>query len=274
MIIRLLRLAMSALFTVYFTTAAVGQESSVETDLDSLLAVDQVSVDQVEGTKLREARGIVEAGWEAVLSSEVAGRIINLPFDEGDHFSEGDELVGFDCAFYRAALNESQATLQAAQKTLDVNKQLAEFNAVSILEVSLAEAEVIRAGAAVRSRQLVVNRCSLVAPADGWVVARHVSMYESAAEGGELLSVVGDDELRVRLIVPSDWLVWMQPGGGFLFQVDETGADYFGTLEKTGARVDPASQTLTVFGQLQGDVGALIPGMSGTATFGAEAQDP
>ena len=272
MTFRLLRPLALLMCAFVWAGPAIAQDGGMEVDLDSLLAVDVAPEEASTRTEILEARGIIESTWQADLASEIAGRIVSLPFDEGDRFSEGDELVGLDCAFYRAAYNESLATLQAARKTLEVNKQLAEFNAVSILEVSLAESEVIRAGAAVQSRQLVVDRCSLLAPSDGWVVERHVSLYESVAEGEELLAVVGDDRLRIRLIVPSAWLVWLEAESEFLFQVDETGADFLAVLDKTGARVDPASQTLTVFGRLQGDVSGMMPGMSGTATFGTVQQ--
>lgn len=256
---RLAGLAFAVLLAAALAVPGMAQESGGASELESLMPLG--------GQATKEARGIVEAEWQAVLASEIAGRIVNLPFGEGDRFSEGDELVGLDCAFYRAALNEAEATLAAARQTLDVNQQLAALSAVSLLEVALSEAEVMRSAAAVRSRQLVVQRCSLKAPADGWVVARHVALYETVGEHQALLEVVGDDSLRVRLIVPSSWLVWLRPDMPFTFRVDETGEQRDVVLSKTGARVDPASQTMTVFGHLTGATRDLVSGMSGTATF-------
>lgn len=261
MIERVVRLGLAGLVFALWASPGIAQDSGTS-DLDGLMPLtgEEVAV-------LRQARGIIEAEWEAVLASEIAGRIVSLPFGEGDRFGKGDELVGFDCAFYRAALNEAEATLTAARQTLDVNQQLAALNAVSVLEVALSDAEVVRATAAVRSRQLVVQRCSLLAPADGWVVGRHAALYETVAEGQGLLAVVGAGELRIRLIVPSSWLLWLQPGMAFTFRVDETGQDHAAELTKTGARVDPASQTMVVFGRLTDEARDLISGMSGTAHF-------
>ena len=40
-----------------------------------------------------EARGVLRARDQAVLASELAGRIVELPFSEGESFKKGDTLA-------------------------------------------------------------------------------------------------------------------------------------------------------------------------------------
>jgi RND family efflux transporter MFP subunit len=216
-----------------------------------------------------EARALVEPRAEAVLSSEIGGRIERLPYDEGDRFAKGDVLVGFDCSFHQAELASARADLTKALRTLENNRQLAELNSIGQLEVALAEADVAKARAQVRLRDLYVDRCRLTAPFDGRVVERPVNAHETVGKDQELMSVIAVGGLRLRLIVPSSWLAWLEPGQGFRLQVDETGQTYAAEVETIGARIDPVSQTLPILGRLTGPAAPadLLPGMSGTARF-------
>lgn len=218
-----------------------------------------------------EARALVEPRAEAVLSSDIGGRIVELPVDEGDRFQTGDLLVAFDCSFHRAELAAAQAELTKARHTLTNKRQLAELKSVGQLEVAVAQAEVAKAEAQLRTRRLFVERCRLTAPYAGRVVERPVNRYETVAEEQELMRVIAAGGLRLRLIVPSRWLSWLEPGARFWLTIDETGRTHAAEVKAVGARVDPVSQTVPLYGRLLGDgddaAGALRPGMSGTARF-------
>lgn len=219
-----------------------------------------------------EARGLVEPRAEAVLSSEISGRIVTLPFDAGNSFEKGDVLVGFDCAAYRAELAVAEAKLKAARKKLQNHRKRARLNAIGKLEVGLAEAAVEEAEASVRGKRLIVDRCQLTAPYDGKVVERPVNRHENVGQDQELMSVIAMGAPKIRLVVPSNWISWLSPGARFKLRIDETGAVHTGVVEAIGARIDPVSQTVQVFGRFAKDAPGLVPGMSGTARFRPDKQ--
>ncbi|HIJ83572.1 MAG TPA: efflux transporter periplasmic adaptor subunit, partial [Magnetococcales bacterium] len=49
--------------------------------------------------------------------------------------------------------------------------------------------------------------------------------------------------------------------------LDETDQRYQGQVVMIGARIDPASQSVTVLGHIQGNHPELLAGMSGNARF-------
>ena len=217
-----------------------------------------------------EARALIEPRAEAILSSEIGGRILELPVDAGERFAKGDVLVAFDCSFHQAELRAARAELTRAARTLDNKQQLARLNSIGQLEVALAEADVAKARAQVQTRQLYVDRCRLTAPYDGRVVERPVNAYETVGKDQELMSVIAQGGLKVRLIVPSRWLSWLEAGQRFQLVIDETGGRHAAEVTTLGARIDPVSQTLALEGKLlETDTEAprLLPGMSGTARF-------
>ncbi|HMB48635.1 MAG TPA: HlyD family efflux transporter periplasmic adaptor subunit, partial [Afifellaceae bacterium] len=74
-------------------------------------------------------------------------------------------------------------------------------------------------------------------------------------------------ELEIELLIPSRWLLWLEPDLRFEFSVDETGLKYAATVTRLGGAVDPVSQTIRVFGALEDRPPELLSGMSGTAIF-------
>jgi multidrug resistance efflux pump len=130
-----------------------------------------------------EARGVLRARDQAMMASELSGRIVELPFSEGESFNKGDTLARFDCSAYQAQLNAAQAANRGANEELAHNKQLASLNSVGRFEVARAEAKLAETQAQSQVYQVQVKRCSVVAPYDGQVVERKVQRYESVAAG-------------------------------------------------------------------------------------------
>lgn len=95
-------------------------------------------------TSPSEARGVLRAQDQAVLASELAGRIVDLPAREGETFKKGDTLARFDCSAYQAQLNASQAASRGASEELAHNRQLAALNSVGRFEVARAEAGLLK----------------------------------------------------------------------------------------------------------------------------------
>ncbi|UXY51452.1 efflux RND transporter periplasmic adaptor subunit [Pseudomonas tohonis] len=213
------------------------------------------------------ARGVLRARDQAVLASELAGRITEMPYAEGQAFKKGEVLVRFDCAAYQAQLNAANAATRAAREELKNKQQLAALNSVGRFEVALAEARQAQSQAEAQVYQVQVQRCQVKAPFDGQVVSRRVQPHESVPSGAPLLEVVDNRTLEIHLLVPSRWLGALKPGEPFEFVPDETGKALKATVKRLGARIDEGSQTLLLIGALPEDAPGLLAGMSGSARF-------
>ncbi|SDQ63512.1 RND family efflux transporter, MFP subunit [Pseudomonas sp. UC 17F4] len=221
-------------------------------------------------SSVSEVRGVLRARSQAVLASELAGRVVDMPFAEGQSFSKGDVLVRFDCSAYQAQQNAAGAAVRAAREELRNKQQLAALNSVGRFEVTLAEARQAQAQAEAQVYQVQVQRCQVKAPFDGQVVARKVQAHESVASGAPLLEIVDNRSLEVHLLVPSRWLGKLKPEQTFSFVPDETGAPLQAVVKRLGARIDEGSQTLLLIGTLPADSRGLLAGMSGSAHFAGQ----
>ncbi len=213
-------------------------------------------------------RGLIKPVERAVISSEIAGKIETIPFKSSERFKKGDQLVGFDCSFYRADLASADAAFQSKQNIYENNKQLLALNAISDIDVSISKTEVEMARAERTMRAIRVNQCKIKAPYSGRVIEVAVNEHETIPADREILSILNDSELEIELIVPSNWLNWLTAGEAFSFLIDETGKILDAKIKKIGAVVDPVSQTIKLVGTFdEQQLDGVLSGMSGTAQF-------
>jgi RND family efflux transporter MFP subunit len=207
------------------------------------------------------------ARHDAVLSSELAAPIAELPLHPGDGFSAGDVLVRFDCALFEAQLRKAEATASGASETYAVTKRLAALHSAGELEVAQADARAREAEAEAAYLQATVDKCTIVAPFDGRVARRLKQPYEYVTPGNPLLEIVDTGALELQLLVPSGWVSWLKPDTTFTVHVEELDADFPAHVTRIGSIVDPVSQSISISGQLDRSDALLLPGMSGWALF-------
>lgn len=212
-------------------------------------------------------RGIVKAESEAMISSELVAQVQSLPFKEGEHFKSGDIILSFDCRRYKADLRAAEAEIETARVKVKTNTALKRHNAVGTEELEISKAKLNQAIATKESLSVKTDQCVINAPFDGRVVERKIHEFEIPEAGSPLIKIVKDGNLELDLIVPSNWLVWLQPDLTFQFHVDEIGAVLEARILRIGAVVDPISKTAMITAKLINATSAIRPGMSGTARF-------
>ncbi|QYF92713.1 efflux RND transporter periplasmic adaptor subunit [Massilia sp. PAMC28688] len=212
-------------------------------------------------------RVLLVAENEAVISSQVAARVVSLPAALGSRVRKGDILVRFDCAEQAARLNMSEAELLSARETNASKQELKAYRSASELDVRLAQAAVTKAQAQVNVVKAQMGYCSISAPFSARLVKLRVRAHETVAAGQPLLDLVDNSSFRFQLHVPSRWLSWLGEGTAFNITVDETGKTYPAKVKVINGRVDPASRTVELTGVIAGKHPELIAGMSGSARF-------
>jgi membrane fusion protein, multidrug efflux system len=234
-----------------------------------LLPLAMAATPEVQGTGDKEGR--IRAQFsprnEVVISSEISAKIASLPLREGDAFSAGQRLVGFDCALFQAQLNKAQATQEAMQQTLTINRRLAELNSIGALELQQSEGRAKEVDAEVAFMLVTVNKCAIAAPFAGRIAKRLVANHQYVTPGTPLLGLIDAGDLEIQLIVPSRWLAWLKAGSLFSVQVDELGSTVSARVIRIGARIDPVSQSVGLSAVVDGSSKTLRAGMSGWATF-------
>ncbi len=219
-------------------------------------------------------RGLLVASQEAVLSSELAGRVLEIRHEIRQKFKKGEVLVRFHCPDREARLQKAKAQLGAINKRLSVHRKLVELRSTSLLEVELIEAEQLGAEAEVAIQQAEVGQCTLMAPFSGRIADRLVKPFESVNQGQPLLDIVGETPFEIHVLLPSNLLSGIKVGTPITVDLDETGLSYTAHISNLGGRINPAGQTVRVIAKMERFQEELLPGMSGPVTIAVSRHPP
>ena len=219
-----------------------------------------------------DVRAQLIARKTTVLSSEIAGKVLQLPVREGEAFSEGQEIVAIDCAAYRARLAQMDAQVNRATRKLESQRLLDQRGAIGKMDLDFAEIDLDAARAEQQLAALDVSRCSIAAPFSGRVADRKVQPFQYVTVGQPVIDILNDRDLELELLASSRWLSWLKPGATFVVRVDELGRDFPAIVTRIGPRIDPVSQTVKIYGRIDGEFTELVPGMSGLARLSPRAE--
>jgi RND family efflux transporter MFP subunit len=163
--------------------------------------------------------GFIEAD-EIRVGSRVGGRVMKVHVIEGQSVSAGDllvELEPFDLLERRreaeARIEQTRATQQLAQITLDRIRPAFAQNAASKEEMDRAEAQLRLAAAGVDAAQASANAISaqiaelrITAPVSGVVEAVDLQAGDLVAANAPVLSLMDTSHLWVRAYLPENQL--------------------------------------------------------------------
>ncbi len=212
-------------------------------------------------------RALLISDVETTLSSQMAGKIVELNAALGASFEQGDVLARFDCSELNSRLKISEADFDSAEVVYRSKLELKELRSAGNTEVMIAEAIAKKAKAQVEMQKAFIDYCTIKAPFSGRVVKVISKPYQSLTLGQPLLEIVKKGLIKVKINIPSRWLSWVTVGMDFKVMIDETGRQYDAVVTSINGRVDSISQTIEIEGQIKGNPADLSFGMSGTASF-------
>lgn len=222
-----------------------------------LLSLQDVNADQ--------SRAIITSIDRTVLSSQIAGQIIDIPKNDGDYFKKNDILVKIDCDIYQAQKEKAEAAQELAKIKLLKNKELEKYNSVGKFDVATAELEYKQEEIEATIAALNVQRCVIKAPYDGRVIERKASRFQTIKPQDELIEIVNSDSYEAKVIAPSSWLSFLKIGTSFTLYVDELKANVRAKVKQIDSIVDARSQTISFRATIESS--KVLAGMSATAKF-------
>ena len=209
----------------------------------------------------------VVARTTAQIGAPMAGQLVEFPFTDGETFRQGQVLARFNCDQYEASAARGRAEVEKRRGILSTQVSLKALNTYSRADFITAQNDVLVAQAELAVAQTTVANCAVKAPFSGRVANIAVHNFQFVQMGAPLMDILDDHDLEAELIVPSRWLVWLKPGLPLRVSISETQTTYDARITRLSGRVDAASQTIKVYARIDVAGPALLPGMSGSASF-------
>jgi len=214
-----------------------------------------------------DIRGLLVSRNEGTMNSLMTARVRKVHVKVGDRVKAGQTLVSFDCADLQARIRSASARLKQHRLILDANRELEVEQAVTKLDLMMAEAKVEEGEADVQSAEAQLARCRTKAPYSSIITDVKIAVNESVQIGDSLVDLMDDRSLDMVVHIPSSWIKRNLVGKRFDVMIDETGETYAAEVKRVTPKIDATSGTVEVTAKVIGKNPELLPGMSGAAQF-------
>ncbi|MBN2295502.1 MAG: efflux RND transporter periplasmic adaptor subunit [Pirellulales bacterium] len=217
----------------------------------------------------------------ATIPTEVAGKVVKLPVDEGTKVIGGKTLLAriddtwtkLDDEKIATQIAEKEATLSFEKDELKRYEGMLKDEAVSLSETEKERTVIKELEASIAELNVMLKECrerkdrlDIIAPFDGSVVAKHTEIGEYVPIGSRIVDIVSTGRIDARIMVPEASLPLLDVGDELDVVVDSLGLELRGKVFSINAQGSVGSRTFPVRVELDDQNGILLPGM-GVSVF-------
>ena len=209
-----------------------------------------------------QAVGSLRSNESVVLRPEVSGRVATIGFRDGQVVKKGQLLIGLDATLNEAEVAQYRAEYDLALSNLKRSEDLArqKFISSSAQETAASNAQV--AEARLKLAQARLSKMRIVAPFDGIVGIRGVSLGDYVKDGTDLVNVEDIRNLKVDFRLPERSLTQTRVGQGVEVVADALPNDRWqGQIDAINPRIDANGRSVELRARLDNASGKLRPGM-------------
>lgn len=226
------------------------------------VTVEAVSVTVGPLTETIQAVGSLQSNESVILRSEVAGRIVKIPFEEGAKVRRGDVLVELDATTWRAELTQAEANLRLSEANFERAQSLLARGAGTARANDEARAKLQSDRATVQLMRARLEKATIVAPFDGRLGLRSVSVGALVGPADRLVNLESTDPLKVDFRLPEVVLQKVAAGQRVSIAVDALpGRTFQGEIYAIDPLVDIAGRAIRLRARVPNPDDALAPGL-------------
>lgn len=237
---------------------------------DRVAGVEAVKVEL--GTSLKELKsiGLLKANKEAIIKSEISGKIKEVLFTEGSEVSKGDELIKFEDDGNKAEVEKYEAEYALRQNEFNMNKTLYQQKAGSQQKYKEAEAAMKMSRANLSSAKFKLSMTVIKAPFSG-----KIGILKGATHPGnviqpntELVYLVDNSKIKVEFLIPAKYIEDIAVGQAVEVTLEAFPNKVFsGAVEAIDSAIDTKNHSILVKAVIPNETGTLQHGMLANVTL-------
>lgn len=210
-----------------------------------------------------EGIGSIEALEAITVVSEIDGAVKALPFKEGGFLRRGDLIAQLDDAQLAAELARAEALRAQSKATFDRVKSVVDQGAGAPQDLDDASAALKVAEANLQLAQARYTKTRIVAPFDGIVGARKVSVGTFLRAGQAITELANIDEIRVTFSAPERFVSRLSSGAEVAISTTAfPGFELKGKIIVIEPVIDQLTRSARVVARVQNVGRKYRPGMS------------
>ena len=254
-------LAAIIVFVVGIKFLQIGKMMSVPQTMPPT-TVSSATVKEEDWAPRLTAVGSVSAVQGAVVSTELAGIVSEINFENGAEAKKGEVLMKLDASQEEALLRSAEAEAQLAKTDLERARDLAIKKVVSSAELDSAQSKFTRLNAVVDQMRSNIGKKSVIAPFDGQLGIRQVNVGQMINAGQQVVALTGLDPVYVDFALPEQYLSKLAKDLEVNVRADAfPDRQFHGKLTAINSMVDPVTRNVPLQATLENSDRTLHPGM-------------
>lgn len=225
-------------------------------------------------TRSIPAVGTLRSNESVTLSPEMAGRVVEINIEEGGRVEAGAVVALLDQSIYNAELAQAQASLELSRANFQRAQDLVEKNAGTLRARDEAQAALRNDQAAVELARARLEKTKIIAPFDGIVGLRQVSVGQYLDPGDVIARLEDIDPLKVDFRVPEVYFRVVKVGQPIAIAIDAFPDQSFrGEVYAIDPQVDVNGRAVVIRARVPNDDGRLRPGLFARVNLIYESRD-
>ena len=209
-----------------------------------------------------ETLGTLQAIENVELTSTVTERVTKVHFQSGQRVKQGDLLVEMDDAQEQAELAEEQSRYREARLQFDRFNSLLKRGVTSDLNLDERRRELQTTEARMRAIQSRIDERRVVAPFDGVVGLRNVSVGALLQPGTLITTVDKDSVMKLDFSVPEVFLSGLSKGLAIQARARAFENEVFiGEIISLDSRINPVTRAILARAEIKNPDQSLRPGL-------------
>jgi membrane fusion protein (multidrug efflux system) len=205
--------------------------------------------------------GSLSPDESVMLRPEIAGRVAQLHFREGQYVEAGALLVSLDDSISRAELAQAQANLNLAEKNFQRAQMLFKRGASNAQALDEASAQQQASRASLALSQARLDKTRILAPYDGFLGLRAVSPGDYLSAGQDIVNLEVLDPLKVDFRIPQKAVSQVRLKQLIEISLDAYPGERFnGEIFAINPRLDEAGRSQAIRAHISNSDGRLSPG--------------
>ncbi len=210
-----------------------------------------------------EAVGSIEANEAITVVSEIDAAVVSLPFREGSFIRKGELIAQLDDSQLAAEVARAEALHEQSHTSYERVKAVVDQKAGTPQDLDDAAAGLKVADANLALAKARFAKTRIVAPFDGIVGARRVSIGTFLRAGQTITELANIDEMRVNFSAPERYLSQLSQGSDVAVSTTAfPGYTLQGKIIAIDPALDPGTRSARVVARVPNPDRKFRPGMS------------
>lgn len=260
----MVRWSFLAAFMMAFAPAASAQQAASPPSVP----VEAAKVETGPMSERITAVGSLRSDESVIVRSEVAGRVVEIGFEEGRPVEKGALLLKLDDSLNRAEVADAEARLELAKRNFSRTEELFGNQVATARSRDEARSSLDVGTATLELAKVRLEKTRLTAPFAGIVGLRLVSIGDYITVGQDLFNLEDIDPIKADFRVSERYLPAVRPGQAIEIGVDAyPGKVFKGDVFAIDPRIDAAGRSVVIRARIANQEKLLRPGLFARVTL-------